>query len=102
MISAEHGSALSMTAGCLVEGAPESGAAAKRRGVGAGETGPTVCEAKRGSGSANAMTWTPPWMARNEARMDAALAVPRQSTPPCQPSAIQLWTLTLTLTLTWP
>ena len=39
-----------------VEGAPESGAAAKRRGVGVGEEGPTVCAAKRGSGSANAMT----------------------------------------------
>ena len=43
---------------CREEGAPESGAAAKRRGVGASAMGPAVCAAKRGSDSANAMAWT--------------------------------------------
>ena len=63
-----------------VEGAPESGAAAKRRGVGDGETGPAVCAAKRGSGSANAMAWTRHgW--RETRPAGAALAVPRTAPP---------------------
>ena len=65
-----------------VEGAPESGAAAKRRGVGAGETGPAVCIAKRGSGSANAMTCTRAMDGAKRGTQDAVLAVPRPSPPP--------------------
>jgi hypothetical protein len=86
--------------GGRVEGAPESGAAAKRRGVGAGERGPAVCAAKRGSDSANAMAWSRAMDGAKRGPQERLLPSPANPPRPANHPPCTLLTLKLKLTLT--